>query len=428
MKALKTLVKIFRIPELRKRIFIVIGLLAITRIVSVTPLPGVSGQQLINFFQANQALNLLNLFTGGGLKNISIALMGVGPYITASIIFQLLGYIIPSLEVLQKEGELGRQKINQYTRLASVPLAIIQSFGTLTLLRNAGVIESWNPSSLLLMLLVSTAGSIFLMWIGELISEYGIGNGMSLIITIGIIAGFESSLSQTIKTLTAGGVAVTSLLAFLAVALITLAVVVLVTEGVRQIPITYARSVRGRGMLGRVNSNLPVKINSAGVIPIIFAISLILIPNIAGQFFQNSATPWLANTANFLINIFDQRHWFYSFSYFTLVFAFTYFYTFIIIKPEEMAENLQRQGGFVPGVRPGNDTAQYIYNVVNRLTFPGAIFLAAIAIMPVVVQNMTDIQTISLGGTSLLIVVSVVLETIRQVETQIAARTYDHTV
>ncbi|MDO8471689.1 MAG: preprotein translocase subunit SecY [bacterium] len=405
---------------------IVVGLLALTRVVSVVPLPGVSGQQLANFFQANQALNLLNLFTGGGLMNISIALMGVGPYITASIIFQLLGYIIPSLESLQKEGEIGRQKINQYTRLAAVPLAIIQSFGTLTLLRNSGVIDSWNASSLLLMLTVSTAGTLFLMWIGELISEYGIGNGMSLIITIGIIAGFENSFAQTTRNVTAGGTSSLNLIVFLAVALITLAVVVMVTEGVRNIPITYARSTRGRGMLGRVNSTLPVKINSAGVIPIIFAISLILIPSIAGQFFQKSATLWIAHTAQFLVTVFDQRHWFYSLAYFVLVFAFSYFYTFIIIKPEEMAENLQRQGGFVPGIRPGNDTAYFIYNVVNRLTFPGALFLGIIAIMPIAIQNMTKIQTISLGGTSILIVVSVVLDTIRQIETQIAARTYEH--
>jgi len=403
-------------------------LLALTRLLAVVPLPGVNVQQLVNFFDTNEALNLLNLFTGGGLSNVSVALMGVGPYITASIIFQLLSYTIPSLEAMQKEGEAGRQKINQYTRLTTVPLAIIQSFGMLTILRNSGIIESWNPTSLLLMLAVSTAGSIMLMWIGELISEYGIGNGVSLIITLGIIAGFASSFTNTLSTLSFGNEQVINLIGFLVISLITLAVVVIVNEGVRNISVTYAKNVRGGGLLGRANAKLPIKINSAGVIPIIFAISVVLVPPVLAQLFKNADQVWLVNTCNFILKIFDHSHWFYSVLYFVMVFAFTYFYTFIIIKPEDMAENLQRQGGFIPGVRPGNETAKYIYDVVNRLTFPGAMFLATIAILPVVIQNMTSIQTLSLGGTSILIVVSVSLETLRQLETQISTRTYDNNI
>lgn len=427
MAFLSALKKIWQLPDLRKRISIVVVLLALTRVLAVIPLPGISVGQITDFFSGNQAINLLNLFTGGGLSNFSLALLGVGPYITASIIFQLLTYTFPALENLQKEGEQGRQRINQYTRLAAIPLALIQSFGTLTLLRNSGVIESWNPSSLLLMMIAATAGTIILMWIGELITEYGIGNGISLIITLGIIAGLGISINQTSQLFGLGGEQAINLIIFAAIAFITLSVVVLVTEGIRDIPVTYARSVRGSGALGKAASTMPIKINMAGVIPIIFAVSLVLIPSVFSQFFINSDVTWLASFAAFLGKVFDPSHWFYSLSYFVLVFGFTYFYTFIIIKPEEMAENLQRQGGFIPGIRPGNDTAKYIYNVVNRLTFPGALFLGGIAVMPNIVQNMTHIQTLSIGGTSLLIVVSVTLETIRQVEAQIATRTYDLT-
>lgn len=425
MSIASTFKKIISLPDLRKRIGVVIGLLAITRIFAVIPLPGVGPQQIADFLANNQALSLLNLFTGGGLKNFSVAMMGVGPYITASIIFQLLSYTIPSLEALQKEGEQGRQKINQYTRLATIPLSFIQAFGTLTILRSSGVIQNWTPANLLVMLIVATAGTVILMWLGELITEYGIGNGVSLIITLGIISGLETSVANTAQALTIGGEQTVNLIIYALLGIITLAVVILVSEGIREVPITYARSVRGTGMLGRVSSHLPIKINTAGVIPIIFAISLVLVPSIVAQFFANNSHAWVVSTSQFIIKIFNPQFWFYSVLYFVLVFAFTYFYTFIIIKPEEMAENLQKQGGFIPGVRPGTDTARYIYNVVNRLTFPGAIFLATIAVLPNLVQNMTNIQTISLGGTSLLIVVSVTLETIRQVEAQIATRTYD---
>lgn len=425
MRPLSTFRRIISLPDLRRRIGIVLFLLAITRILTVIPLPGININQLADFFKQNQALSLLNLFTGGGLGNVSFALMGVGPYITASIILQLLGYTIPAIEEMQKEGEMGRKRIAQYTRLLTVPLGFIQGFGTLTLLRNAGMIQSWGPTELLLMLVVATAGTLLLMWLGELISEYGVGNGVSLIITLGILSGLSRSFTQTSQLFALGGEQVTNLIILAVIGIITLAVVILVTEGVRDVPVTYARSVRGSGMLGRVNSVLPIKINMAGVIPIIFAVSLVILPSVIAQFFQGSKTAWLASTAAFILRVFNQQHWFYSVLYFLLVFGFTYFYTFIIVKPEEMAENLQHQGGFIPGVRPGTDTARYIYNVVNRLTFPGALFLAIIAVLPIVIQNITGIKTISLGGTSILIVVSVTLETIRQVQAQIATRTYE---
>lgn len=425
MRPLKAIKKILSLPDLRRRIGVVVFLLALTRLLTVIPLPGVSIAQIANFFNQNQALNLLNMFTGGGLSKVSIAILGVGPYITASIILQLLGYTVPAIEALQKEGEMGRRKINQYTRMLTIPLAFMHGFGTLTLLRNAGMIASWGALDLFLMLTVATAGTILMMWIGELISEYGIGNGVSLIITLGILSGISQSFTQTSQLVATGTEQTTNLILLGIIGVITLSVVIMVTEGVREIPITYARSVRGNGMLGRVNSTLPIKINMAGVIPIIFAVSLVILPSIIAQFFQKSANAHLANAAAYILQIFNQQHWFYSLMYFLLVFGFTYFYTFIIVKPEEMAENLQRSGGFIPGVRPGNDTARYIYNVVNRLTFPGALFLAVIAVLPLIVQNFTGIKTISLGGTSILIVVSVMLETIRQVQAQIATRTYE---
>lgn len=425
MRPLATLRRIISLPDLRRRIGIVFFLLLLTRILTIVPLPGININQLADFFKQNQALSLLNMFTGGGLSNVSFALMGVGPYITASIILQLLGYTVPAIEELQKEGEAGRKRISQYTRLLTVPLGFMQGFGTLTLLRNAGMIQSWGPTELLLMLTVATAGTMVLMWLGELISEYGVGNGVSLIITLGILSGLSQSLTQTSQLFALGGEQITNLIIMAVIGIITLAVVIMVTEGVRDIPITYARSVRGSGMLGRVNSVLPIKINMAGVIPIIFAVSLVIFPSVIAQFFQGNKIAWLASTSAFILRVFNQQHWFYSVFYFLLVFGFTYFYTFIIVKPEEMAENLQRQGGFIPGVRPGTDTARYIYSVVNRLTFPGALFLAIIAVLPVVIQNITGITTISLGGTSILIVVSVTLETIRQVQAQIATRTYE---
>lgn len=427
MRPLATLRRIISLPDLRRRIGIVMFLLLLTRILTIVPLPGININQLADFFKQNQALSLLNLFTGGGLSNVSFALMGVGPYITASIVLQLLGYTVPAIEEMQKEGEMGRKRINQYTRLLTVPLAFMQGFGTLTLLRNAGMIQSWGPTELLLMLITATAGTLLLMWLGELISEYGVGNGISLIITLGILSGLSQSLTQTSQLFALGGEQITNLIIMAVLGIVTLAVVIMVTEGVRDIPITYARSVRGSGMLGRVNSVLPIKINMAGVIPIIFAVSLVIFPSVIAQFLQGNKVAWLASTADFILRIFNQQHWFYSVFYFLLVFGFTYFYTFIIVKPEEMAENLQHQGGFIPGVRPGTDTARFIYSVVNRLTFPGALFLAIIAVLPIIVQNVTGITTISLGGTSILIVVSVTLETIRQVQAQIATRTYEET-
>lgn len=425
MKLPKTLKAVLGLPDMRRRVFWVVFLLALTRVVASIPLPGVNLDQIANFLQQNQALSLLNLFTGGGLSKLSLALLGVGPYITSSIIFQLLSYAVPSLEQLQKEGEMGRRKINQYTRIATVPLAFLQAYGTLTLLRNSGALTAWNPSTLLLMLVVSAAGSMLMMWLGELISEYNLGNGMSLIITLGIVANINSSIYNTASAVQVGGTATTSLIIMGIIALVTLATVIMVNEGVRQIPISYARNLRTKGLLGRVDSTLPVKINTAGVVPIIFAVSLVLFPNVIAQFLKVSSHAGLAKAGEWITTHFDQSSWIYLSVYFLLVCLFTFFYTFILIKPDEMSENLQRQSGFIPGVRPGKETAEYIATAISRLTFPGAIFLGLIAILPSLVEKATHITTLSVGGTSILIVVSVVLETIKQVQAQVATRTYD---
>jgi preprotein translocase subunit SecY len=418
--------RFFRLPDLRRKFFTVIGLVILSRIISTIPIPGVDSAQLRSWVNSNQAFSLLNIFTGGGLLNFSIALMGVGPYITSSIIFQLLTYVIPSLEALSKEGEFGRRKITQYTRIATIPLALIQGFGTLTYLKNSGLIVEWTPWHLVFMLLIATGGTMLLMWIGELISEQGLGNGLSILITIGIVSSFPSQLKQTYD-LYASGISQQELIqigGFVALGALALAFIIMMNEGQRNIPVSYARRVRGNRTYGGVDTFLPIKVNAVGVIPIIFAVSMVLFPTIIAEFLTKAEAPQVQQIG-IAIRDFFRNQWYYSTIYFVLVIAFTYFYTFIVFQPKQMAENLQKQGGFIPGIRPGPDTEGYLYTIIQRLTFAGAIFLAAIAVLPYLTQQATRVQTLSLGGTSLLIVVSVVLEIMRQVRAQLITRTYD---
>ncbi|MBU6389102.1 preprotein translocase subunit SecY [Patescibacteria group bacterium] len=423
---LKSVVRFFSLPDLRQKFFIVIGLIIIARLISSIPIPGIDQSNLRNFLSSNPAFSLLNIFTGGGLINFSIALMGVGPYITSSIIFQLLTLVIPSLEALSKEGEFGRRKINQYTRIATIPLALIQGFGMLTYLRNAQILSQWTVWNLVYMLIITTAGTLLLMWIGELISEQGIGNGISIIITVGIISSFPTTLQQTYELYSSGvsSQQILQLVGFIALAVVALALIIFMNDGQRNIPVSYAKRVRGNKLYGGVDTHLPIKVNAAGVIPIIFAVSMVLFPTIIAQFLKQASSGNVKHAGDVLYNFFSNQ-WNYAIIYFLLVIAFTYFYTFIIFQPKQMAENLQKQGGFVPGVRPGNDTERYVYQVINRLTFVGAIFLAIIAVLPIIAQQVTKVQTINLGGTSLLIVVAVVLEVMRQVKAQLLTRTYD---
>ena len=370
------LVQIWKTPDLRNKILFVLVMLVIFRIAAHIPIPGVDPVALRNFFATNQVFGLLNIFSGGGLENFSIVLAGVAPYITASIIIQLLTMIIPRLEEMSKEGEAGQQKINQYTRLLTVPLAVLQAYGFIALLRGQGgarILGELDVWQLVTSIIMVTAGTVFLMWIGELISEKKIGNGISLLIFAGIVAGLPQIVRQTVATF--DPTQTFTIIGFIVVAIITVVGVVVVTEAQRNVPITYARMVRGNKMYGGSNTFLPLRLLQAGVIPIIFAISLVLFPPMIAQFFIQSDAVWLVRAAEVTISLF-QNQIFYAVLYFVLVFAFTYFYTAVIFHPQQIAENLQKQGGFIPGIRPGSQTADYLGITMNRIILAGALFLS----------------------------------------------------
>lgn len=418
------LTKIWQFADLRYKVLVALALLLLTRLLAHIPLPGVNLEQLSLFFQQNQAFGLLNMFSGGTMKNFSIILMGVGPYITSSIIFQLLGMVVPSIEELQKEGEAGRQKINQWTRVATIPLALIQAYTMLLLLKNQGIIPAWTLFDLAVMLISVCAGTILLMWIGELITEKGIGNGVSLIIGLGILSGFPEQIRNTAALISAGDTkAIFGIILFVAMLLITVAGIVIVQEGQRNIPVSYAKRLR-LGASAAVASHLPVRVNIAGVIPIIFAMSMMVIPGFLSKYLENARTVWLAEGAKWVGTVFNNQI-VYNISYFVLVFLFTYFYTSVVFKPSQIAENLQKQSGYIPGIRPGSETIDYLGRIISRITLFGAFFLGLIAVLPYVVQSVTHITTIALGGTGILIIVSVIVETMRQIDSQIVTHTYD---
>ncbi len=421
----RKLKQIWTTPDLRNSILLVLLALVVFRIGAHLPIAGIDPTALKKFFAQNQFLGLLNIFSGGGLENFSIMMLGVGPYITASIIIQLLTMILPRLEEISKDGEAGQRKINQYTRYLTVPLAAIQAYGFITVLRNQGggqLVGQLDPWQLTVSIFTVTAGTIFLMWLGELISEKKIGNGISLLIFAGIVASVPTQLQQLIATF--DKTQIFSVIAFVVVALITVVGVVVVTEAQRNIPVQYARMMRGFRSLGGATSNLPLRLLQAGVIPIIFAISVILFPPMIAQFFVRSQSDWLVRAAEFTISLF-QNQIFYGVAYFVLVFGFTYFYTAVVFKPDQIAENLQKQGGFIPGIRPGNSTVEYLSVTMNRIVLPGAIFLSAIAVLPLAMQLLTGSQLLVIGGTSVLIVVQVVIETVRQINAQLVMRDYE---
>ncbi len=422
---------IWKTKDLRNKILIVLLLLVLTRVLANVPIPGIDASNIQALFQQSQFLGLLNIFSGGGLTNFSIAMMGVGPYITASIIMQLLTIIVPSLSEMQKEGgEAGRTQINMYTRYLTIPLAILQGYGTIRLLQSQGgasILGVFTPFQWFLTLLSVCAGSMFLMWLGEIMSEYDVGNGISLIIFAGIVARLPQVFSQ-VKTLYFAPYDPSKLpeiLGILAAVLITVAGVVLVTEAQRNIPVAYAKRVRGNQLFGGVDTHLPLRLNQAGVIPIIFAVSVMLFPAMLAQFFVNAKSAILADNAQKVIGLFNSQGWFYGTTYFVLIMAFTYFYTAVVFNPQEIAENVQRNGGFVPGLRPGGQTADFLSRVLNRITLAGAFFLAVIAILPLVMQNLTGAKALTFGGTSLLIAVSVVIEIIKKVDAQLTMHDYE---
>lgn len=421
-KFLEKVTIVLRDPTLRKRIAFTIGALVVFRLLSAIPIPGIDLASLERLLAGNQFLGLLDIFSGGGISRLSIVMLGVGPYITGSIIMQLLTMMIPSMKaMMQEEGEAGRQKLSQYSRYLSVPLALLQSFAFIKLFQSQNVIPSFTGMEFLVNVLVITAGSLLLMWIGELISEFGIGNGVSLIIFAGIVAALPQSVFQFIAAFDTAQLPL--YLLSLAIALLVIIGVVAVTEAERSVPVTYAKQVRGNKVYGGVSTYLPLRLNQAGVIPIIFALSILLFPQIIANFLSGSANVTVANIAtsvsSFLIN-----PWSHAIIYFFLVFVFTYFYTAVTFDPKQISENLQKGGAFIPGVRPGESTMDYLGKIVTRITLVGAIFLGLIAVLPLVMQGFTGNQTLAIGGTALLIVVSVVLDLLKKIDAQVSMREY----
>jgi len=423
MKWLNKVLQIFKIKELRNKIFFVLALLVVFRLAANIPVPGVDTEKLQAFFEGSQLFGLINIFTGGAMSNFSIVMLGLGPYITATIILQLLTMIFPKLkEMYHESGPEGRRKFNQYGRILTVPLATLQAYGMITLLRSQQVITFLSPLSLITAIFTVTAGAIFLMWLGELISEKGIGNGISLLIFAGIIARIPSSIRQSILTYTPAQLP--TYFAFIIVAVLVIMGVVIITEGQRNVPVAYAKRVRGRRMYGGFSTHLPLRVNQAGVIPIIFALSIMLFPGMVAKFLVNVPNQFIANSAQFIGNVFENQL-FYGLVYFILVILFTFFYTAVTFDPKAIAENIQKQGGFVPGIRPGENTASFFYHILNRITLVGAIFLGLIAVLPLLMRAVTGLMTMTIGGTAILIVVSVVLETMKQVESQLVMRDYE---
>ncbi len=421
----ESLLNAFRAPDIRKRILFVLGILIVFRALAHVPVPGADPAALQNFFDNNALFGLLDLFSGGGLSRFSVVGLGVNPYINASIIMQLMTGVVPSLQALQREGEYGRNKINQYTRYLSVPLAILQSYGFLALLNSQGVLTTdFNLASFatLTQIVTLTAGSVLLMWLGELITEKGIGNGISFIIFAGIVSRVPSGIVRFLESPN-----VVQGIVFAIFAIVAVAVIVYITEGQRRIPVQYASRVRGRRMYQGGTTFLPLRVNQAGVIPIIFAVSILLFPSQIAGYFTSSDIKVVSDVATWIVNTFGpQSPVIYGSMYFLLTVGFTYFYTAFTFKPDETAEQLRKNGGFIPGIRPGRPTQDYLARVVNRITVAGALFLGTIAVMPFVISVFfPGSSALSLGGTSLLIAVSVVVETMKQLEAQLLMRSYE---
>lgn len=413
---------IFTDKQIRNKILFVIASLFIFRLLSTIPIPGVDVLQLNRFLSNNQFFGILNIFSGGGLSNLSIIMLGVGPYITSSIIMQLLTIMVPALKrMYQEEGEIGRRKFTQYSRIFTVVFAAIQGFSLLAILENQAILGELTNFERITNLIIVVAGAVLTMWLGELMSEFGIGNGVSMIIFAGIVANFPSKVSQMLFTFDVSQIPV--YIAFLVVSLLVIAGVVFVTEAERPISVTYAKQVRGNKVYGGGSTYLPLRMNQAGVMPIIFALSILLLPQIAGNMLVNSSNETIKSIAVALQG-FTQTSVLYGILYFIFVFLFTYFYTAVTFDPDQLATNLQKNGAFIPGVRPGTPTRDYVSKVLTRITLFGALFLGFIAVLPIVAQNLSGITTVALGGTSLLIVVSVVLDLIKKVDAQLSMREY----
>ena len=412
-----------RDKQTRRKIIIVLLLLLVFRFFAHIPVSGVNISQLKSLFDQNQFLGLLDIFSGGTLSNFSVLAVGLNPYIYASIVLQLLTIVYPRLEALSKEGDYGRQKINQYTRYITIPLAVVQAFGMLALLRNQNLIANLNPIEIASFVLTMTAGTLFVMWIGELISEQGIGNGISLLIFAGIVGRLPLVAIQTIST--AASQDILNIGIFAVMGIVVVAGIIFVSEAVRKVPIYYAKRVRGSKMLGGQSTHLPLKLNQAGVIPIIFAVSIVLLPSIIANYLTTVKNPFFAGIGSLLATNFSPTSILYNVVYFLLVVGFTYFYTAVIFNPQKIAEEIQKYGGFVPGIRPGKSTASFLNYIITRITLAGAVFLGMVAVLPSIIPMLTGTKTLLVGGTSILIVVSVVIETVKILETHIVTKSYE---
>jgi preprotein translocase subunit SecY len=417
------LLEFFRVRDLRNKVLIVLGLLVAFRVLASIPIPGVDPARLAQFLASSQLFGFLNLFSGGGLTNLSLAMLGVGPYITATIIMQLLTIIFPKMKQLYyEEGARGQAKFNQYSRILTVPLAVLQGFGFLNLLISQGAIARPSALGMAMNILAITAGSMLSLWFGELISEQKIGNGISLIILAGIVSQLPTDLRLLVASYTPA--MLPTYVGFAVIAVGIIAAVVYLNEGERKIPIAYARRIRGNKMYGGSTSYLPLKVNQAGMIPLIFAVSVLLFP----QFFSQVVSVFSSDLGLKLhdaISAFLANQLWYGVLYFVLVVAFTFFYSAITFNPDEVARNLQRGGGFVTGIRPGEATAAFFKKILSRVNLSGAVFLGLIAVLPIIVQRITNVSVLQISGTSLLIVVAVVLETMRQVNSQLTIRGYE---
>jgi preprotein translocase subunit SecY len=416
--------RIWKIKQLRNSLLFLLLAVSIFRVAAHITVPGIDATGLSSFLNSNQFFGLLNMFSGGTLENFSVVALGIAPYITSSIIFQLLGMIFPQVEEMQKDAQ-GREKLNRWTRYATAPLAFIQGFGVLTIIQQQGgqlgSAFSIEGFALLVALLSLSAGTVFLMWLGELMNERHVGNGISLLILAGIISGFPGYIQRVASTYTQSDLFNVLLIVILTI--VTIVAVIVINEGQRNISVQYARGMRGVSTR-KVQSHLPLRVNLGGMIPIIFAVSVMVFPPLIAQFFAQAKTEFVRDTAAFIIQIFS-NNLFYGIVYFLLVFSFTYFYATVIFRPEQVAENLQKQGGFIPGVRPGVQTEQYIGWVRNRILLGGASFLAIIAILPVIVKAITQSPNLIVGGSSVIIVVGVIIDMAKQVESQVAMRQYD---
>ena len=408
--------------SLRNRILFVLFVLVIFRLLGTIPVPGVDTSRLTEFLANNQLLSLFSTLSGGGLSSFSIVMLGVSPYITASIIMQVLGMMIPSMkELMQESGEAGRRTFNQYTRLLTLPIAVLQAFAFLKYLQTQGAIGTLSAGALLTNIVIITAGSMLLLWLGELINEFGIGNGTSIIILAGILALLPTSISQFLFTFTMD--MLPTVLGYLSVGLLVIAGVVYIYEAERPVHVTYARQVRGVRAFGGSDSYIPLRLTQAGVMPIIFASSFLLFPQFIATLFQTSTVPALYAVSQGL-TAFLQNTWLYAAIYFVLVVFFTYFYTAVTFDPKQIADNLQKNGAFIPGTRPGQATDSYLASVVTRITLVGSLFLGTVAVLPIIVQNLSGITAFAIGGTSLLITVSVIIDLIRRVDAQVSMQEY----